>query len=282
VTTNVRAEFIPEISAIAREAGKVLMDYFRQHIGFEYKGDADLVTDADRASERLIVSRLHQRWPDHGIAGEEGSNQQSESGYRWYVDPLDGTTNFAHGYPVFCVSIGLERAGVPQAGVLYDPTRDELFAAERGQGTTLNGRPIRVSRVRSLSEAILGTGFPSFKRHKNPNIHFYHQLTLRSHGVRRAGSAALDLASVAAGRFDGYWEFNLHPWDTLAGVMLVLEAGGMVTRFDGSPWRLDSRETLASNGLMHQELIHDFAEIIAGRGLEPLPSPSDWARERQP
>jgi myo-inositol-1(or 4)-monophosphatase len=126
VTTNVRAEFIPEISAIAREAGKVLMDYFRQHIGFEYKGDADLVTDADRASERLIVSRLHQRWPDHGIAGEEGSNQQSESGYRWYVDPLDGTTNFAHGYPVFCVSIGLERAGVPQAGVLYDPTRDEL------------------------------------------------------------------------------------------------------------------------------------------------------------
>jgi myo-inositol-1(or 4)-monophosphatase len=271
------------MSAIAREAGKVLMDHFhiQQNAGFEYKGEADLVTDADRASERLIVSRLHQRWPDHGIVGEEGSNQRSDSDYRWYVDPLDGTTNFAHGYPVFCVSIGLELAGVPQAGVLYDPTRDELFAAERGQGATLNDQPIRVSKLQNLSEAILGTGFPSFKRHKSPNIHFYHQLTLRSHGVRRVGSAALDLANVASGRYDGFWEFNLNPWDTLAGVLLVLEAGGVVTRFDGSPWRLDSSETLASNGLLHQELIRNFTEIFAGRGLEPLPSPADWARNRQ-
>jgi myo-inositol-1(or 4)-monophosphatase len=164
---------------------------------------------------------------------------------------------------------------------LYDPTRDELFAAERGQGATLNDQPIRVSRRQSLSEAILGTGFPSFKRHQSPNIHFYHQLTLRSHGVRRAGSAALDLANVASGRYEGFWEFNLHPWDTLAGVLLVLEAGGVVTRFDGSPWRLDSSETLASNGLLHQELIRNFTEIFAGRGLEPLPSPADWARNRQ-
>jgi myo-inositol-1(or 4)-monophosphatase len=271
------------MSAIAREAGKVLMGNFhaQQNAGFEYKGEADLVTDADRASERLIVSRLHERWPDHGIVGEEGSNQQSDSDYRWYVDPLDGTTNFAHGYPVFCVSIGLELAGVPQAGVLYDPTRGELFAAERGQGATLNDQPIRVSKLQNLSEAILGTGFPSFKRHKSPNIHFYHQLTLRSHGVRRVGSAALDLANVASGRYDGFWEFNLNPWDTLAGVLLVLEAGGVVTRFDGSPWRLDSSETLASNGLLHQELIRNFTEIFAGRGLEPLPSPADWARNRQ-
>jgi len=269
------------MSAIAREAGKVLMDHFQRSISFEYKGDADLVTAADRASERLIVSRLHERWPDHGILGEEGSRKESDSSYQWYVDPLDGTTNFAHGYPVFCVSIGLELAGVPQAGVLYDPTRRELFAAERGKGATLNDKTIRVSKTRSLSEAILGTGFPSFKRHKNPNIHFYHQLTLRSHGVRRAGSAALDLANVASGRYDGFWEFNLNPWDTLAGVLLVLEAGGTVTRFDGSLWRLDSSETLASNGLLHQELIENFIEIFAGRGLEPLPSPSDWARNRQ-
>ena len=137
------------------------MDYFSRNIGFEYKGEADLVTDADRASEELIVSRLHERWPEHSIVGEEGSRRTSDSSYRWYVDPLDGTTNFAHGYPVFCVSIGLESAGVPQAGVLYDPTRDELFSAERGQGATLNGKPIRVSKSQSLSEAILGTGFPS-------------------------------------------------------------------------------------------------------------------------
>ena len=280
VTANSRSEFLPEISAIAREAGKVLMDYFPRNIGFEYKGEADLVTDADRASEKLIVSRLHQRWPEHSIVGEEGSRRPGDSSYRWYVDPLDGTTNFAHGYPVFCVSIGLEAAGVPQAGVLYDPTRDELFAAERGQGATLNGKPIRVSKLQNLSEAILGTGFPSYKRHKNPNIHFYHQLTLRSHGVRRAGSAALDLANVASGRYDGFWEFNLNPWDTLAGVLLVQEAGGKVTRFDGSLWRLDSSETLASNGLLHEELIRNFTEIFAGRGLEQLPSPEDWTRDR--
>ena len=268
------------MSAIAREAGALLMDYFSRGISFEYKGDVDLVTDADRASERLIVSRMHELWPDHDIVGEEGSRKQNDSSYHWYVDPLDGTTNFAHGYPVFCVSIGLEVKGVPEAGVLYDPTRDELFAAERGKGATLNGRPIHVSRTANVAEAILGTGFPSFKRHQNPNIHFYHQLTLRSHGVRRAGSAALDLANVAAGRYDGFWEFNLNPWDTLAGVLLVLEAGGSVTRFDGTPWRLDSKETLASNGLIHKELIDNFAKIFAGRELEPPPSPVDYAKER--
>jgi myo-inositol-1(or 4)-monophosphatase len=227
------------------------------------------------------VGRLHELWPDHDIMGEEGTRRQSDSPYHWFVDPLDGTTNFAHGYPVFCVSIGLECRGVLEAGVLYDPTRDELFAAQRGKGATLNGRPIQVSRTARLAESILGTGFPSFKRHKNPNIHFYHQLTLRSHGVRRAGSAALDLANVAAGRFDGYWEFNLHSWDTAAGVLLVEEAGGRVTRFDGSAWLLDSKETLASNGLLHEELIHEFSEIFAGRGLEPLASPIDYTKPRE-
>jgi myo-inositol-1(or 4)-monophosphatase len=278
-TTN--SGYLPRVTDIARQGGRLLMEYFSRRIGFEYKGDVDLVTEADRASEKLIVSQLRQNWPDYDLVGEEGSRDERGSEYRWYVDPLDGTTNFAHGYPVFCVSIGLEKAGELIVGVLYDPTRDEMFAAEKDAGATLNGKPIHVSKTEQLCEAILGTGFPSHKRHKNPNIHFYHQLTLRSHGVRRAGSAALDLANVAAGRYDGFWEFNLNPWDTTAGVVLVREAGGIVTRFDGTPFRSDSHETLASNGLLHAELMRNFAEIFAGRGLEEPPSPVDYAARRK-
>ncbi len=269
------------MTAIAREAGHLLMTYFERRIGFEYKGDVDLVTEADRASEKLIVQRIREAFPSHDIVGEEGTRKDSGSEFRWYVDPLDGTTNFAHGYPVFCVSLGVESAGSIVAGVLYDPTRDELFSAEKGKGATLNGRPIYVSKTKTLSESLLATGFPSHKRHKNPNIHFYHQLTLRSHGLRRAGSAALDLACVASGRYDGFWEFNLNPWDTSAGVLLVLEAGGTVTRFDGSRWRIDSSETLASNTLLHPELMKNFAEIFAGRGLEQIPSPVEYAKSRK-
>jgi myo-inositol-1(or 4)-monophosphatase len=155
-----------------------------------------------------------------------------------------------------------------------------LFAAERGQCATLNGRPIHVSKITRLADSLLGTGFPSHKRHENPNIHFYQQLTLRSHGVRRAGSAALDLANIACGRYDGFWEFNLNPWDTAAGALLVQEAGGRVTRFDSAPFRLDSREVLASNGLIHDELATNFTEIFAGRGLEALPSAVEYAKTR--
>jgi myo-inositol-1(or 4)-monophosphatase len=275
------SRYLPELEPIAREAGALLMTYFNSQIKIEYKGDVDLVTAADRASEKLIVGRLQAKWPQHGIVGEEGTRTDADAEYRWLVDPLDGTTNFAHGYPVFCVSIALARQDEQlEVGVLYDPTRDELFAAERGGGATLNGIPIHVSKTTRLAESILGTGFPSHKRHKNPNIHFYQQITLRSHGVRRAGSAALDLANVAAGRFDGFWEFNLNPWDTAAGVLIVHEAGGTVTRFDGTPFRLDSREVLASNSLIHEELLKNFSEIFAGRGLEPLPSPVEYASTR--
>ena len=273
--------YLPEVEPIAREAGTLLMGYFAEHVTIEYKGDVDLVTEADRASEKLIVQRLQARWPEHGIVGEEGTRSETEAEYRWYVDPLDGTTNFAHGYPVFCVSIALVRHdGQLEVGVLYDPTRDEMFSAERGQGATLNGKRLQVSKTKALAESLLGTGFPSHKRHKNPNIHFYHQLTLRSHGVRRAGSAALDLANVASGRYDGFWEFNLNPWDTAAGVLIVQEAGGMVTRFDGTPFRLDSREVLASNALIHQELLQNFTEMFAGRGLEELPSVAEYVKIR--
>lgn len=275
-------QYLEDLEPIAREAGALLLTYFDRQIKIEYKGDVDLVTAADRASEKLIVERLQARWPQHGIVGEEGTRSDTGADYRWFVDPLDGTTNFAHGYPVFCVSIALVRKDDQlEAGVLYDPTRDELLAAERGEGATLNSKPLHVSKTARLAESILGTGFPSHKRHKNPNIHFYQQITLRSHGVRRAGSAALDLANVAAGRFDGFWEFNLNPWDTAAGVLIVQEAGGKVTRFDGTPFRLDSREVLATNGLIHEELLANFSEIFAGRGLEPLPSAVEYAKTRE-
>src|SRR6202008_1053184 len=158
----------------------------------------------------------------------------------------------------------------------YDPTRDELYSAELGKGATLNGDPIHVSRTASVKESLLATGFPSHKRHKNPNIFFYHQITLRSHGVRRAGSAALDLCNVACGRFDGFWEFNLNPWDTAAGALIVEEAGGKISRFDGSEFLLDSRETLASNGLVHDALLQEFQAIFGGRGLDPLPDPRGY------
>jgi len=276
------SRYLPELEAIAREAGALLMGYFKRRVAIEYKGDVDLVTEADRASERLIVERLQAQWPEHGIVGEEGTRSEGGAEYLWYVDPLDGTTNFAHGYPVFCISIALARRdGQLEVGLLYDPTRDEMFIAERGNGAALNGEPIRVSKTTTLSESLLGTGFPSHKRHKNPNIHFYHQLTLRSHGVRRAGSAALDLANVASGRYDGFWEFNLNPWDTAAGVLLVQEAGGTVTRFDGAPFRLDSREVLATNTLIHRELLTNFEEMFAGRSFEELPSVAEYVKTRQ-
>jgi myo-inositol-1(or 4)-monophosphatase len=271
MTSATKTDVISPAAQIAREAGALLMEHFHRHVTIEYKGEADLVTVADRKSEALIRQRLHEHWPSHDILGEEGGLQDTGSDYRWYVDPLDGTTNFAHGFPVFCVSMALEYKGQRIAGVIYDPTRDELFAAEQGSGAYLNQQRIHVSKTASLSESLVATGFPSHKRHKNPNIFFYHQITLRTHGVRRAGSAALDLCCVASGRFDGFWEFNLNPWDTAAGVLLVEEAGGKITDFRGGPFELTSRETLASNGLVHEELLNEFDKIFSGRGLEPLP-----------
>jgi myo-inositol-1(or 4)-monophosphatase len=271
-------DFLPAMAEIAREAGALLMDYFHQHVKVEYKGEADLVTVADRKSETLIRERISQHWPTHDILGEEGGLQDTGNDYRWYVDPLDGTTNFAHGFPVFCVSLGLDYKGERIAGVIYDPTRNELFAAEQGSGAYLNQQRIHVSAIANLSECLVATGFPSHKRHKNPNIFFYHHITLHTHGVRRAGSAALDLCCVACGRFDGFWEFNLNPWDTAAGVLIVQEAGGKVTDFKGGPFQLNSRETLASNGLVHPALMNEFEQIFTGNDLEPLPDVHEYKR----
>src|SRR6266851_3084537 len=278
-TGAAKNDFVAGMAEIAREAGALLMEYFHQHVKVEYKGEVDLVTVADRKSEALILQRIQARWPKHDVLGEEGASIETGSDYRWYVDPLDGTTNFAHGFPVFCVSMALQHKGETVAGVCYDPTRDELFAAERGKGAHLNDQPIRVSKTANLAESLFGTGFPSHKRHKNPNIYFYHQITLRSHGVRRAGSAALDLCYVACGRLDGFWEFNLNPWDTAAGVLLVEEAGGRVSDFHGGPFQLNSRETVASNGSIHDELLHEFEKIFAGRELEPLADPREYVKK---
>ncbi len=282
-------EIAARAAEIALEAGALLRSYFERGVATEYKGDVDVVTEADRASERLITERLTAAFPGEGIYGEEGVRQRIDSEYRWYVDPLDGTTNFAHGFPVFSVSLGLEHrpAGLAAgedgeliAGVVYDPTRDDMFSAEKGQGAWLNGRRVRVSGTKQLAEALLATGFPSRKRHLSPNIHFYQELTLRSHGVRRAGSAALDLAYTACGRVDGFWEFHLNPWDTAAGALLVQEGGGKITRFDGTPFRLDSSEILATNGWLHEELQAQFADMFAGRGLHPIPTPAEFAAAR--
>jgi len=280
---------VPKAAEIAREAGARLREFFSEGVPTEYKGDVDLVTVADRTVEKLIRLRLSEVFPDHGMYGEEGTREKLEREFRWYVDPLDGTTNFAHGFPQFCVSMGLEQRpaalgprqdGVLVAAVIYDPMRDELFSAERGRGAKLNGRPAQVSRIPDLAEALVSTGFPSRKRHENPNIHFYHEFTLRSHGVRRAGSAALDLAYVAAGRLEAFWEFNLNPWDTAAGILLVEEAAGRVSDFSGNRVQLESREVLASNGLIHDEMVGFFQNMFAGRDLTPIPTPEEFAAQR--
>jgi myo-inositol-1(or 4)-monophosphatase len=282
-------EWVPKASEIAREAGVRLREFLAQGVATEYKGDVDIVTIADRTVEKLIRTRLGEVFPNHGIYGEEGTRERLDQQYRWYVDPLDGTTNFAHGIPHFCVSMGLEKRtpdlapeqdGTIVAGVIYNPMLDELFTAERGKGARLNGRPIHVSSVPDLGESLVATGFPSRKRHGSPNIHFYQEFTLRSHGVRRAGSAALDLAYVACGRFEAFWEFHLNPWDTSAGFLLVEEGGGRITDFAGGPFQLNSREVLASNGLIHDELITMFVDLFAGRNLTPIPTPREYAERR--
>jgi myo-inositol-1(or 4)-monophosphatase len=265
------AEFLETAVSIAREAGALVAGFHARGIGFELKGDYDLVTEADRTSERLIVERLRAHFPTHSIVAEEGGGQEGSSEYRWYVDPLDGTTNFAHGFPMFNVTLGLERAGELIAGVVYHPIHDEMFTAEKGGGAFLNSRKIHVSKAARVEDALVATGFPSRKRHENVNVHFYYQLAMMSHGVRRAGAAALDLAYVACGRLDAFWEFGLHPWDMAAGVLLVREAGGTVSDMHGGPFHIRGPHTLADNSALHQPMLDVFSEVFAGRYQHPMP-----------
>ena len=260
-------DYLAAAIEIAREAGAVLREEFGHPAQISYKREVDLVTQADQRSEQLIVERLTKHFPAHAIASEEGYGHETASEFRWHVDPLDGTTNFAHGYPCFCVSMALaqrERAAAEErltspgesllCGVIYDPIHEELFAAARGEGATLNGAKIHVSRNATLATSLLCTGFPVHERHASPNIHYYSDFTMRSHGVRRDGSAALDLANVACGRFEGFWEFGLKKWDTAAGVLLVREAGGKVTDLEGRPYELGGPVILATNALIHEEM----------------------------
>ena len=255
---------------IAREAGALLAQMFKRPQEISYKRPSDLVTEADRRSEALIIERLRSRFPKHSVVAEEGGGQETSSDYRWYVDPLDGTTNFAHGFPVFCVTLGLTCRGEVVAGVAYDPTRDELFTVERGAGAYLNNQRMHVSKHAHLSECLVATGFPPFAQDHEFNIQFYHRFTRLSHGVRRAGSAALDLSYVAAGRFDGFWEMKLHPWDKAAGSLMVTEAGGKVTNLAGGPFDLMADEIFASNSLVHEQMASIFAEYPP-QGARTLP-----------
>ena len=260
-----RLEFVGEAEKIAREAGALLRGFYEKGVATEYKGDVDLVTETDKRSEAIIVGRLRREFPDHRIIAEEGSGgTAAASRYEWHVDPLDGTTNFAHGYPCFAVSIGLLEDGVPLVGVVFNPVSDEFFSAASGEGAFLNQKPIHVSSIERLSTSLVATGFPTHKRGDSGNIDFYWQFTLRSHGVRRDGSAALDLCAVACGRFEAFWEFGLNRWDVAAGVVLVEEAGGRITGLSGEPYVLGGPMILATNGLIHDET-QKVAFEISGR-----------------
>src|SRR5437762_1160297 len=247
----------------ARDAGRVLAEKFGRAIQITNKGDIDLVTEADLAAERLIIERIRSHHPRHSILSEEAGDviaiEGEQSEYKWIVDPLDGTTNYAHGYPAFCVSVALERDGRIELGVIYDPIRDETFAAERGEGATLNGRRIHVSEVEELNNAMLCTGFPYNVREIEDFARHFYNFIMHAQAVRRDGSAALDLAYVACGRFDGFWEEGLRPWDVAAGVLLIEEAGGRVSHYDGRPFDIYTPPIVASNGLIHEAMMQVLA-----------------------
>jgi myo-inositol-1(or 4)-monophosphatase len=263
-------QFLEVAVDAAREAGALLLADFDRPKHISYKGEVDLVTESDRRSEALILGRLRSHFPQHAIVAEEGGAGAAapSARYTWYVDPLDGTTNFAHGYPCFAVSIGLLEEGEPLVGVVYNPVGRELFTAVRGDGAHLNNKRIHVSPVEKLAKSLVATGFPTHKVRNSVNISYYWEFTLRSHGVRRDGSAALDLCSVAAGRFDAFWEFGLKSWDTAAGMLLVKEAGGMVSDLSGRPYHPGDPDILVSNGRIHSEVQQVAADIAARMSKE--------------
>ncbi|HNY71911.1 MAG TPA: inositol monophosphatase family protein [Syntrophales bacterium] len=242
--------------AVAAEAGRYLRDNLNNRHQVRFKGVIDIVTEADQQAEDMIVGAIHRQYPHHDILAEESAAFTTGSPYRWIIDPLDGTTNYAHGYPVFCVSIALEWEGNCILGVVYNPMLEEMFVAEAGRGAYLNDRSLVVSKTGILSEGLLATGFPyDIRWSQENNMNFFQAMAVEVQAIRRAGSAALDLAYVAAGRFDGFWELKLHPWDTAAGCLLVREAGGTVTDLRGEAFLLTSPHVVASNGLIHDQIL---------------------------
>lgn len=251
-TTGIR-EFAIET---ARRAGALLKENVGKVGRIEFKGAVDIVTEVDRKSEELIMAAIGKTFPGHGILTEESPEVKQDSPYKWIIDPLDGTTNYSHGFPFFCVSIGFEEAGEVTFGAVYDPMLDELYTAEKGIGAALNGKKITVSAINDLGRGLLATGFPyDLRASRDNNLDFFSEFSLKAQAIRRAGSAALDLCYIASGRFDGYWEMKLRPWDVAAGALIVEEAGGRVTDFSGGPFSIYGRQCLASNGLIHEDMI---------------------------
>jgi myo-inositol-1(or 4)-monophosphatase len=247
----------------AKAAGEILKENLGKSLEIGFKGEINLVTDIDINSEKTIVQIIRNKYPDHQILTEEGEGQKGDSSHKWIIDPLDGTTNYAHGYPCFCVSIAFEKNGDVLFGVIYDPVLDELFTAEKGSGACLNGRKIRVSSTDKLIHGMLATGFPyDLRESQNNNLIHFDNFIMSAQAIRRAGSAALDLCYVAMGRFDGFWELKLSPWDMAAGSLIVREAGGIVSDFKGGTFDIYSKEILASNGRIHDGMVE-----ILKRGL---------------
>lgn len=241
---------------IAREAGMFLKNRINSEHTIDYKGEINLVTEADKISEGMITSKIASLFPDHDILAEEFTYTTRGSDFTWIIDPLDGTTNYAHGYPFFCVSIALQKLDTLIVGIIYDPMLNEMFVAEKGKGAFLNDRAIHVSNTNRVIKGLLATGFPyDIREDSHNNLNYFNTMIMKAQAIRRAGSAALDLAYVAAGRFDGFWELKLNPWDIAAGWLLVEEAGGIVTDMQGKDYYLESPSILASNGRIHKEMM---------------------------
>jgi myo-inositol-1(or 4)-monophosphatase len=250
------ADYIKIAEAACRLAGTIQMDGLDRVRRIEFKGAINLVTDIDHACEKAIVGLIQGTFPDHDILAEEGSGKRKDSEYKWVIDPLDGTTNYAHGYPLFCTSIALEHRGKVILGAVYDPNLDEMFLAEQGSGARLNGKNIRVSAVGQLDKSMLATGFAyNVRETADNNLNHFSKFLMKAQAIRRDGVAAIDLCYLAAGRYDGFWELNLFPWDVAAGSLMIQEAGGRTTDFRGKPFEIYSKEILASNGSLHDSMI---------------------------
>ncbi|UCF88519.1 MAG: inositol monophosphatase [bacterium] len=250
------SDLLEDAIRISRLTGQLLKDRLLTDFSVDHKGELDLVTEMDRAAQDLIRKEVHLKYPHHGILAEEDLDIKGSQGFWWIVDPLDGTTNYAHRFPVFSISIAVAHEQDVLCGVVYNPVSEELFSAVRGQGASLNALPIRVSSTQQLDDSLLGTGFPYNIRHTaETNLDHFSNFALRTQGIRRCGSAALDLCFVASGRLDGFWELNLQPWDIAAGALIIREAGGVTTDFEGRELKMDGSKVLASNGRIHREMV---------------------------
>ena len=246
-----------------KEGAAILMEYLGKVKSINYKGDINIVTEADQKSEQKIISIIKDTYPDHRILAEETGDSGHSSPFKWIIDPLDGTTNYAHGYPCFCVSIAIEFEEEIICGLICDPAREELFTAQKGKGAYLNGSPITVSSTDQLNTSLLCTGFPyDVREEMDSNIHHFRNFLMKAQAVRRDGSAALDLCYIAAGRFDGFWEQKLHPWDVAAGSLIVSESGGKLSTYGGDPFSIYLPEIVASNGTIHSQMLDVLGRTV--------------------